>query len=116
MNGAELLSTGAIKAGKVTAIGNTGGSGLSIDNHYLGSGMPQPATLLGPILLTNNDTDNLDVATWGAITINNLTANNSLTGYGAFLGMSPAMPGNVTLNGVNTFNNNSYGAEIDSEV
>jgi putative surface-exposed virulence protein len=108
LSGANLLATGPIKLGKVTAIGNIGAGGVFVGNYYLGSTMPQSVTMLGPSLMTDNKFDNLVIYTWGAIVVQNLTANNSLAGYGAELGFSPYYAGNVTLTGSNTFNHNAF--------
>jgi hypothetical protein len=67
-------------------------------------------SLLGTNLLDGNNNDNLDVQTYGAIAINNLTASHSDTGDGANLYLdSLAVTGNVTLTGTNVFEGNSSG-------
>ena len=105
--GASLNSSGKVSIGNVTAIGNLGSAGVIIVNSFLGILKPQTVTLLGPSMLTNNNGDNLDIATYGAITLNNLTANGSVGGIGANLNFNAITSGNVTLNGVNSFNHNS---------
>jgi hypothetical protein len=106
-NGAEILSSGAVSVINVTAIGNVNATGLTIDNSFLGFSKPQSVTVLGTNLFTNNKTDNLDIKTYGNITVNNLTASNSLNGVGAYLGSGGITAGNVTLNGLNAFNANA---------
>jgi hypothetical protein len=103
-NGAEILATGPISVSNVSASYNSGGAGVTIRNNYLGSLKPQSVAMSGTNTLTYNDADNLNIKTYGAITINNLTANFSSTGNGADLGFN--ITGNVTLNGVNTFDFN----------
>ena len=105
--GALIEASGPVTLSNVTAFGNITSTGVTIQNSYLGISKPQTVTLLGPSVLTNNKGDNLDIATYGVITLNNLTANGSVSGYGANLNYTVITSGNVTLNGVNSFNHNS---------
>jgi putative surface-exposed virulence protein len=92
--------------------------GVHIDNTAGVAGV----TLTGTNVTNSNWTNGLDVASNGAISINNLTANNNgyfdtltdiqddaVNGYGASLdnsSVSTAQP--ITLTGTNQFNNNMY--------
>jgi hypothetical protein len=101
--GAEILASGAVSLSNVTAFDNTAAAGLVIQNVFLG---PEAVSLLGTNSLTGNHADNLDVNTFGAITVDNLTASGSVTGTGANLYYGANVSGNVAINGTNTFSNN----------
>ncbi|MGA7194897.1 MAG: right-handed parallel beta-helix repeat-containing protein [Anaerolineales bacterium] len=118
--GADFYSTGAVTVNNVTADcnGYSGGNctsgpragvqGILITNDYLGHLQPQAVTFLGTNELSANNGDNLDVQTYGAVKLNNLTANASKTGIGADLYHGGDLTGAVTLTGTNTFNGNYF--------
>ena len=124
--GAVIESDGSITLNNVTAdcngfsggdckTGGTGSSGIYTDNSYLGSTRPQAVNLLGTNEISFNDADNLDVESYGTVTINNLTANDSVTGYGANLYDLSVPTGAVHLTGLNTFDgNHSWGLYAES--
>jgi hypothetical protein len=116
--GADFYSTGTVTVNNVTADcnGYSGGDcttgpragvqGILIVNNYLGHLQPQAVTFLGTNELSANNGDNLDVETYGAIKLNNLTANASKTGIGANLYYGGILTSAVTLTGANIFNGN----------
>ncbi|MGA7194895.1 MAG: hypothetical protein WBW94_14805, partial [Anaerolineales bacterium] len=118
--GASLNSKGAVTVNNVTADSDLS-FGVLITNDALGSLHPQSVSLLGTNNLSSNGFDNLATETYGAITINNLTANGSLGGSGAdlyFLGLTQDVTGAVTLTGTNSFDSNGGtgpGLNIDSK-
>ncbi len=114
--GLLIQATGAVSLNNITAIGNGGYTGATVENEYLGASKPQTVTFLGTNNLSLNFSDNLAVETFGAITLNNMTANASLSGNGADLYyLSSATTGNVTINGINNFDFNSgFGLNIRS--
>ncbi len=115
-NGANIQAAGPVSLYNVTAIGNSGATGLTIENDFLGASHPQNVSLLGVNNLSSNLSDNLDVQTYGAIKIQNLTADFSATGNGANLYYNTLdVTGAVTLAGTNTFDSNSgFGLNIRS--
>jgi hypothetical protein len=135
--GLTVVSKGAItSASKLTASGNTPNSaiGALLENTFgncvdLGSGCtyatPAGITLLGTNSFNDNDGDGFVAKSYGAITINNLTASgNGATGpgYGAYIdncitvsGCTAVFPRDVKLTGTNTFNSNkTTGLDVES--
>jgi fibronectin-binding autotransporter adhesin len=106
--GALIQASGKVSLSSVTANGNITSFGVAIQNTYLGNTKPQTVTLLGTNALMNNNADNLDIATYGAIALNNLTASGSVTGYGANLYYNLFSSGSVTLTGASNFNQNNF--------
>ncbi|HUI88221.1 MAG TPA: hypothetical protein VLX61_05805, partial [Anaerolineales bacterium] len=116
-SGASIIATGAVTLNNINAFCNgyttpdckTGGvanaDGLYIDNSSLTSSKPQAVTLAGTNNISLSYGDNVDFYTYGAIKINNLTADTSIIGYGADLAFGSAT-GTVTLTGTNTFDFN----------
>ncbi|HUI88840.1 MAG TPA: hypothetical protein VLX61_08945, partial [Anaerolineales bacterium] len=104
-DGLLVYSNGAVSLSNVTALYNSTGAGVFIENDHLGSSMPQSVMLLGTNTFNNNATDGLDVQSYGAITLDNVTANTNVGGVDLFYNAIPT--GNVTLNGTNTFDSNS---------
>ena len=126
-DGLEVYSKGSVALSNITASSNGSydagtdtysGEGVHIDNTAGVAGV----TLTGTNVTNFNWTNGLDVASNGAISINNLTANNNgyfdtltdiqddaVNGYGTSLdnsSVSTAQP--ITLTGTNQFNNNMY--------
>jgi hypothetical protein len=108
--GLEMYSKGAISFTHLYAWGN-GGYGAYIEN--LGS-----VTISGATSFGNNGWDfggnGLEIKSHGAITINTLYAENN-NWEGAVLdngGSGALLPQNVTLTGINTFNNNYDGSGL----
>jgi hypothetical protein len=122
-DGFTVKTQGAVSMKNITASLN-GGYGVTIYNNYLLT-KPRPVTIGGTNVLNGNYFSGLQIKSYGAITLSNITANdNGLTstnGYGASLenaGYDSAAGGlgnpgatvitrmPVTLIGVNTFDHN----------
>jgi hypothetical protein len=113
VNGGLAISTnGVITISNLTATSSTNGYGASLNNTGtpLNTDTPKAVSLLGTNNISNNGTDGLVIATFGSVTINNLTA--SYNGQGGVNGMganiynyhvSSVVPANVTLTGANSF-------------
>ncbi|MFN8410896.1 MAG: hypothetical protein U0Z26_00775 [Anaerolineales bacterium] len=113
LEGLYVASKGAIKLNSIIANSN-GIWGAWLDS-CIWNGTSCNATFHQPITLTGtnefkfNGFDGLHIAPNGAITINNITANNN-DGSGLFIEgtlSGPASPQNVTVTGYGTFNNNT---------
>jgi hypothetical protein len=112
--GLRLQTNGPIALNSVSANGNLGSYGVQAFNYYGGTSSPQSVTLTGTNVFNNNYTHGLDVFTYGAISVNNVTATSNGTslssGYGVKLWNSDADPllplKGVTISGTNVFSNN----------
>lgn len=111
-NGGGLLidTKGLITLNNVTANANTNGDGVSLNNNYalFSSGV----NITGTNTFNDNASDGLRVMTRGAISAMNLNASgngDSVAEYGVYLDNLNGAAKSVTLNGVNTFNNNYFG-------
>jgi putative surface-exposed virulence protein len=143
-NGATLDNSGAAGyqpvtiSGFFTAIGNTGGSGLTIlsrgvvtaayltasDNSALGvainntfAGIPRNVSITGKNVFNSNGQSGLDILSFGAISVSNVTATYNLSGRGVFLNnaMDASVQQPVTVSGYNLFTNNGgAGLEVFS--
>ena len=110
--GIFVYSNGRIAISNLTAIGNGVGFGAYLDNHTAST--PQPVTLTGTNEFKFNNIG-LAVLSQGAITLNNVAANGSVSGNGAFLKNDYNFASSVILNGVSTFNDNGgYGLVVYS--
>jgi len=114
--GISIVTKGNIKINNLIASNNTSGSaiGASLNTSF---GTNGTVSLTGTNIFNNNNGDNLQIFAKGAITINNITANNSVNGYGVFIEnhYDNTAPKPVTLTGTNTFNNNyNRGLSIQS--
>jgi hypothetical protein len=116
--GLTAFSTGAVTLANLTANNNIGGMGVRIDNDF-NNLKPANVTLTGINQFIGNADDGLNIYSLGAIVINNVTASDNgdpVAADGVYInnegGLKPAV---VTLNGVNTFNNNfGNGLQIHS--
>jgi hypothetical protein len=120
--GLSISSDGAVTLSNITALYNGithNYSGVYITN--LGNpNFPQNVTISGNNVFSNNSYNGLEVYSYGAITLSNVTAEynfyDALSGAGVYLdnnGGTLARP--VTLSGVNTFNfNQDQGLYIES--
>ena len=118
-NGLEIYSRGVITANNINASDNNG-YGAYIDNCVFDlSGDCSLAAgklvkLSGVNTFNNNGSDGLDIYSFGAISVNNVTANNN-GAYGAYLDNewtnNALLPknsvGTITLTGYGIFNNNN---------
>jgi len=109
-------SYGAVTVSNLTANGNTSGGGALIKNDYV-TATPWNATLLGANWFNGNADYGLSIQTYGAVLLNNITANNNTSGNGLLVdnhnGLA-TLPKPITLNGVNNFNNNGSGINLQS--
>jgi hypothetical protein len=112
-NGLNIESEGIVILNNITAKGNSGNHGVYVNNIDSGTSTPKAVTVNGTNLFIDNDRDGLYVNTYGAITLNNITATgNGFLGHGAYLVSNGGnAPGNVTLNGTNDFSEN-YGTGL----
>ncbi|MGA7195428.1 MAG: hypothetical protein WBW94_17560, partial [Anaerolineales bacterium] len=114
-DGLYIQSKGAITTANVTAEYSFKGNGVNIDNS--GAGSVGSVSVTGTNTFIGNDLDGLSVASLGAITANNLTANcngsnnctTNLFGYdGVYLNNSGGtLLTGITLTGFNMFENNA---------
>ncbi|MBL8088770.1 MAG: hypothetical protein JNJ43_00470, partial [Anaerolineales bacterium] len=109
--GLDIYTFGAITTNNLTANGNGIGSnntGVKLDNSN--GTIPMPIAMKGNNTFTGNYGLNLVVYSLGAITANNVTANDSVNHYGAtFQNYFAGASGNVTLTGTNSFSGNLEG-------
>ena len=126
LNGLYIQSRGAITLNNITAIRNgitTDYQGVYIYNNY-DTAKPQPITLKGYGFFLQNGYTGFEAYSYGAITLNNVTAsdngnaNNDGSGNGVYLYNGSALttkPAAVTINGTNSFTyNDAAGLEIGS--
>ncbi len=122
-NGLYLRSGGAVKANNLTANGNGLNTNCQSANvSVCGDGVHVDwsisFTLTGYGTFNGNGDDGLDAASWGAISLTNLSADgNNWWGVGAYNDYYIANPitlmpvphsANITLTGTNVFTNNQY--------
>lgn len=111
-SGLYIESKGAVSLNNISALSN-GGNGVSVINTASTSATPKPVTLTGTNVFDYNQFIGLEVDTYGAITTNNISANNNgqSLSYGSGVDLNNA-PGantivaNITMNGNNNFNYN----------
>jgi hypothetical protein len=117
-DGLEVTSFGAILASNLTANNNgtavgVNGRGISLDN-CLWDGAAcdvvtlKPITLSGYLRTSENEEDGVYVSSLGAVTFSNILANgNGASGVVVDNSHDPLKQQNVTIKGVNFFNNNT---------
>ncbi|HUI88329.1 MAG TPA: hypothetical protein VLX61_06345 [Anaerolineales bacterium] len=108
--GLHVTSKGAIALTSTTANDSIGGDGLSLSNN-LDAASTSGITLSGTSVFDHNWNDGLSLDSHGAITLNNVTANNDgfggAYGYGGEIDNSGAGTAQaVKLTGTNLFNDN----------
>ncbi len=105
--GISIYSSGVATLNNITADNNSGNNGLYIDNTFFNTG--SGVTLTGTNEFNNNHGTNIAMWSTGDITINNLSASNSVTGDGAYIDTTHATFGapSVTLTGTNVFDGNN---------
>jgi hypothetical protein len=99
-NGLEIISSGQITAGNLINNANSG-YGLLVDN----SSSTKSVIISGTSEFKFNG-GGVNILSKGSITLNNISASNSLLFEGALLDNSGASSANVTLTGTNTFDSN----------
>lgn len=131
VNGLIVNSKGVITINNVTAMNNTDGHGVLLDNCSYNAGIcdygvSSGVSVKGTNNFSNNGYDGLRVISGGVITVNNITANGNgtsasrpavtltydapidATGKGVFLlNIGATTPKNITISGTNTFNFNA---------
>lgn len=137
VNGLIVNSKGVITINNVTAMNNTDGHGVLLDNCSYNAGIcdygvSSGVSVKGTNNFSNNGWDGLRVVSGGVITVNNITANGNGTsasrpavtltydapidasGKGVFLlNIGATIPKNITISGTNTFNfNGSNGLSV----
>lgn len=121
-SGLEIVTNGAITASNITASLTTNGFGASFNNTGSGNTAPKAITLSGNNNFNSSHTSGLIIDSYGAVTINNLTA--SYNGWGLATGIGADIDNNasgatialsVTLTGNNSFiDNYQQGLYIES--
>jgi hypothetical protein len=108
-----IISSGAVTLNNITANNSANGFGVSIDNTPSGVSKPMAITINGTNKINTNYLSGLNILSYGAIVLNNITANyngqgmSGGNGYGAsIVNNASTTPQNVTLKGTNTFDDN----------
>jgi hypothetical protein len=107
--GLSVFSKGPIMLNNVQATYSTtaGAIGASLNNLASLSGSPKNVIITGTNDFSHNNSDGLDIQTYGAISLNNVTSNYSTTGNGISLDNSTGITAeSVTFTGTNTFSSN----------
>ncbi len=113
-DGLYIKSRGIVTIKNMSANGNTG-IGVTILNYY--GFIPKPVTFTGSNSFSHNGSHGLYIRSYGAITLNNVTAIYNANGHGAYIdncfydylgycSIYPISP--VTIKGVNNFSNNGW--------
>jgi hypothetical protein len=109
VHGLAIFSKGAVSLNNISASGSVTGKGAFINNQDTPTN-PKPVTLTGTNNFSGNQTAGLNIQSYGNVSINNLTASNTVTGYGASIANTGGTPiGDVVISGTNTFNSNAGG-------
>jgi hypothetical protein len=106
--GLFIQSKGAVSLQNITATNTIADLGVYIDNACCVTTNAQPVTLGGTNVLSNNSQEGLSISSYGAITLNNVTASGN-DSYGADLynaGSAAATPPKIALTGTNVFSDN----------
>jgi len=108
-------SKGAITVAGLQATGSLFNSGVQLDNTPSGPGSPQNVTVNGSNRFDNNLGDGLEIDSYGAVTLNSITAvGNGLTGV-TVRNHTGSAPKPVVLKGSSTFTSNTgWGLSISS--
>jgi putative surface-exposed virulence protein len=118
--GLTVLSYGVIKANNLTVSDNVNDDGAALNNNFEKNLVSSTSgvILTGTNVFSGNKFNNLGIYTYGVITLNNVTASNSVSGHGATLdnchwdtGTNKCLStAKVTLTGTNAFMDNfTYG-------
>jgi hypothetical protein len=113
-NGVSVRSKGAITLSNVIANGSTADSGAYLRNDYTGA--VGGVTLTGSNSFSGNNDYGLQILSLGAVSLNNLTADNNVLEYGAYISNAgTGASGGVTIAGINSFSgNDDYGLGVAS--
>lgn len=106
-NGLYILSIGVIKLNNITVNDSVASTGGAFISNAAGSATAD-VILTGKNVFTGNTGLNLDISSYGAITLSNITASDG--GGGAnLLNTGSSKPKGITLSGTNIFNDNAGG-------
>ncbi|MFN8410898.1 MAG: hypothetical protein U0Z26_00785 [Anaerolineales bacterium] len=98
INGLTIGTYGAVSLANITASHNTN-HGIFVDNQTSAT-LPRNITQTGYLTAEWNGVDGVDILSLGAISLNNLAASHSITGYGAYLNNNSAgAVGGITIGG-----------------
>lgn len=104
-NGLLVNSRGVIAIANLTSVYNNG-EGVVINNNYTNA--IGGVTISGTNNISNNQTYGMEINTFGAVSIANITANNNnISGVTVTNTGNPAKPANVNFTGTNRFNDNN---------
>ncbi len=106
--GLVIQSKGAINVHSVTANDSLNGMGGELTNSYAGA--VGGVVVSGTNVFNDDDDYGLMISTRGAVSLSNLTANDSKTGYGVEVSATAggtSAPKPITLTGTNMFNGNA---------
>jgi hypothetical protein len=115
--GLSILSTGAIKAGNLSARGNTS-SGVALSTQT-GVGAGSGVTLTGVNVFESNGADGLSVSSSAAATLMNVTASGNDANGATLVTVGVTSPQTIRLTGLNAFfgnSNNGLEAWADGQI
>jgi len=105
--GLGLYSSGPITVSSLTANGNgTAGSGSGAEVSNDGAATAQKVTFSGTSTFHGNATSGLHLSAAGAISLSNVSGNDSVSGDGVYLDNNNGFTAPVTLSGSSAFNDN----------
>jgi hypothetical protein len=115
----RIYSEKLITVNGVTSTENWGGYGVYVDNSWGGTGFPADVKFTGTNAFTWNEYSGLEIYTYGAVSLNNITASHNGQGlvedygFGVFVNNqipngfdSAVTPKGLSLTGTNTFDGN----------
>lgn len=103
-NGLLVLSRGVITVSNVTSI-SSNNEGVVLNNNYTNA--IGGVSITGTNNISHNGTYGLEINSYGAVSISNMTANyNGISGVEITNTGIPSKPANVTFTGTNRFNDN----------
>ncbi|MFN8410901.1 MAG: hypothetical protein U0Z26_00800 [Anaerolineales bacterium] len=108
--GLRIITSGVITLNNIKASSNNsgvGGNGAELNNTLSGSSVPKAITLAGTNEFNTNSGHGLTISSYGAVTTNNITANNNGGDGANIINNLAGSPQAVTLNGTNQFNDNA---------
>lgn len=113
-NGLIVTSKGAIMASNITANGSVNDSGARLNNDQTGA--VGGVTVTGTNSFSGNYDYGLEIDSRGAVSLNNITADNNITLYGVDIyNAGTGASGDVTITGTNSFSgNDDFGLQIYS--
>ncbi|MFN8410893.1 MAG: hypothetical protein U0Z26_00760 [Anaerolineales bacterium] len=111
VDGLYAQSLGLIKGNSLGA-NNNGGNGVYLDNNFSFGSLG--VTLTGNNLFEGNAGLGLSISSNGAVTLNNILANNNYSDGVDIFAYNATLPSKLTMTGTNTFNGNAgMGLSVD---